>query len=104
MSKVTSLVSCLKQGSQMVYFQTKNPTLGNFLRALDWKMLDINYGHLKYFTGIGEVLFPFGTFSVHLVYFFPVLVTRTKKNLATLKTISIFILFEPLYGVGIGYS
>jgi hypothetical protein len=27
------------QGCQMVYFQTKNPYLGKFLRALDCKML-----------------------------------------------------------------
>jgi hypothetical protein len=31
-----------KQGCQMVYFQTKNINLGNFWRALDWKML-INF-------------------------------------------------------------
>jgi hypothetical protein len=30
--------SC-RQGCQMVYFQTKSPNLGKFLRALDWKML-----------------------------------------------------------------
>jgi hypothetical protein len=27
------------QGCQMVYFQTKNPNLGKFLMALEWKML-----------------------------------------------------------------
>jgi hypothetical protein len=32
----------------MVYFQTKNPNLGKFWRALEWKILD----HLKYFTAI----------------------------------------------------
>jgi hypothetical protein len=26
-------------GCQMVYFQAKNPNLGKFWRALDWKML-----------------------------------------------------------------
>jgi hypothetical protein len=26
------------QGCQMVYFQTKNPNLGKFLRALDWNI------------------------------------------------------------------
>jgi hypothetical protein len=36
----------------MVYFKTKNPNLGKFWRALDWKMLiylwplEIFYGHL----------------------------------------------------------
>jgi hypothetical protein len=28
-----------EQGCQMVYFQTKNPNLGKFWRALIWKML-----------------------------------------------------------------
>jgi hypothetical protein len=28
-----------RQGCQMVYFQTKNPNLGTFWRALEWKML-----------------------------------------------------------------
>jgi hypothetical protein len=39
----------------MVYFQIKNPNLGKFLRALDWKMLII--------------LWPFGTFYGHFGYF-----------------------------------
>jgi hypothetical protein len=40
------------QACQMVYFQTKNPNLGKFWRALDLKMLiflwpfEIFYGHL----------------------------------------------------------
>jgi hypothetical protein len=38
---------------------------------------DIFYGHLEYLTDIWDILWPFGTF-------FPVLVSRTKKNLATL--------------------
>jgi hypothetical protein len=29
----------LEQGCQMVYFQTKNPNLGKFWRALELKML-----------------------------------------------------------------
>jgi hypothetical protein len=28
----------INQGCQMVYFQAKNPYLGKFWRALDWKM------------------------------------------------------------------
>jgi hypothetical protein len=61
------------QGCQMVYFQTKNPNLGESWRALDWKML-------VYFTAIWDILRPFGAF-------FPVLVSCTKKNLATLLNI-----------------
>jgi hypothetical protein len=43
---------------------------------------------LEYFIAIRNILRPFGTFYGHfgiLVYFFPVLVYRIKKNLATLS-------------------
>jgi hypothetical protein len=30
---------CFEQGCQMVYFQTKNPNLGKFCIALEWKMM-----------------------------------------------------------------
>jgi hypothetical protein len=54
------------QGCQMVYFQTKNPNLGKFWRALDRKIL-------IYFMAICDIhLCSFGTFV-------PVL-----KNMATL--------------------
>jgi hypothetical protein len=43
------------QCCQMVYFQIKNPNLGQFWRALDWKVL-IFYGHLEYFANIWEIL------------------------------------------------
>jgi hypothetical protein len=71
------------QGCQMVYFQTKNPTLGKFLRALDWKML-------KYLMAIRNILRTLGKFRDHFDHFvlfgtfFPVWVSRTNKNLATL--------------------
>jgi hypothetical protein len=59
------------QGCQMVCFQTKNPNLGKFWRALDWKML-------VYFMAIWKC-------CVNLVYIFSlVLVYCVKKNLATL--------------------
>jgi hypothetical protein len=54
----------------MVYFQTKNPNLGIFGRALEWKML-VFFGHLEYFTAICYILWPFGTFCGHLVYLLP---------------------------------
>jgi hypothetical protein len=54
----------------MVHFQTKNPNLGKFGRALDGKML-------SYFMAILNILCSFGTF-------FGVLVSCSKKNLATL--------------------
>jgi hypothetical protein len=69
----------------MVCFQTKNPNLGKFWIALYWKML-------IYFMAICNISMTFGvfkdhtygTFCVHLVHFFPILVSYTKKNLATL--------------------
>jgi hypothetical protein len=75
----------LEQGCQMFCFRTKNPNLGKFWRALDWKKwIYVFYGHLENFTDIWDIfmtiwyiLYSFGTF-------FPVLVSWTKKNLATL--------------------
>jgi hypothetical protein len=74
-----------KQGCQMVYFQTKNPYLSTFLRALH--RLD----NVDIFFAIWNILRTIGKFYDHLVHFvliryiFPVLVSRTKKNLATLN-------------------
>jgi hypothetical protein len=67
----------------MVCFKTKNPNLGKFWRFLQWKIL------AKLWT-IWSILRPLEIFYSHLVYFvvigyiFPVLVSCTKKNLATL--------------------
>jgi hypothetical protein len=99
------------QGCQMVYFQTKNPTLGKFWRALDWKMLicimpiwnilwtfGIFYDHLvqfwkaldwkmlMYFIAIWIIYGHSGYFRT-IWYIFPVLVSWTKKNLATLLSL-----------------
>jgi hypothetical protein len=43
------------QGCQMVCFQTKNPNLGKFWMALEWKML-------LYFMVIWNILRSFGIF------------------------------------------
>jgi hypothetical protein len=66
----------------MVYFQTQNPNLGKFWRALYWKMFTYFmaiwnilwtfgkfYGHLGNFMVIWEILWSFGIFYVHLVHF-----------------------------------
>jgi hypothetical protein len=66
------------QGCQMVYFQTKNPNLGKFWRALEL------YGHLECFTDIWDIL-PMAIwysliFYDHFVFIwniFPVLVSCT---------------------------
>jgi hypothetical protein len=49
------------QGCQMVYFQTENPNLGKFWRALEWKML-------AYFLTIWNILWPFGKIYGRLVW------------------------------------
>jgi hypothetical protein len=48
------------QGCQMVYFKTKNPYLGKFWKALDWKLL-------VYYILIWNILRPLGIFCGHLV-------------------------------------
>jgi hypothetical protein len=55
----------LGQGCQMVCFQTQNHNLGKLLRG----NVDIFYGHLEYFKAIWEILWPFATFCVDLVFF-----------------------------------
>jgi hypothetical protein len=37
----------------MVYFQTKNPNLGKFWRALGMEKVGIFFGHLEYIRAIG---------------------------------------------------
>jgi hypothetical protein len=66
-------------------FEPKTPYLVKFWRALDRKMFTyLFYDLLKYFTDIlRAILWPLGNFCVHLVHF-SVLVSCTKKNLATL--------------------
>jgi hypothetical protein len=77
----------------MVCFQTKNPNLGKFWRALDWKLL-------IYFMAIWNILWRFGIFYDHFVHFFPALVSYTKKNLATLMpTSSTYTYFVLLIGL-----
>jgi hypothetical protein len=45
----------LEQGCQMIYFQTNNPTLDKFSRALEWK-------RLVYSIAIWNILRQFGIF------------------------------------------
>jgi hypothetical protein len=70
-----------QRGCQMVDFQTKNPNLGNFWRALQRKMC-------AYFWDIWYILQPSVLLHGHLWsfgIFFRVLVCCTKTNLATLR-------------------
>jgi hypothetical protein len=66
-----------------VYFLTKNPNLVNFRRSCNGRCWYF-YCHSVYFTAKWCILWPFGKFSGHLVYFSPVLVCCAEKNLATL--------------------
>jgi hypothetical protein len=59
----------LRHGCQMAYFQTKNPNLGNF-----W---------VTYNGSCWHILRPLRIFCGYMVYFSQVLVSCTKKNLAT---------------------
>jgi hypothetical protein len=76
----------------MVYFQTKNPILGTFWRALEWKMF-------LYFMITWNILLPFGLCNLcqfgvvcgHLVYFSHFGIFWTKKNLATLLSTAVSI-------------
>jgi hypothetical protein len=56
--------------------------------ALDWKMFQYFMENLEYCTNIWDIFWPSGTFSAHLLHFFPVLVSGTKNNLATLMPIN----------------
>jgi hypothetical protein len=51
-----------RQGCQMVYFQNKNPNLGKFWRALEWK-------RLLYYLAVWNILQPFRTYFGHLVIY-----------------------------------
>jgi hypothetical protein len=60
------------QGCQMVYFQTKNPSLGKFWRVLQWKMgTGIFYGQFvnfpviwyMYLMALWYILWSFGIFT-----------------------------------------
>jgi hypothetical protein len=49
----TSASSWHRQGCQMLYFQTKNPNLGNFCSILEYiEDVGLLYGHLVYLTAI----------------------------------------------------
>jgi hypothetical protein len=50
----------------MVYFQTKNPNLGKFWSAVDWKTL-------KYLMAIWIIFLTLVIFYDHLVHFLPFL-------------------------------
>jgi hypothetical protein len=77
----------------MVYFQTKNPNLGNLWGGLGIENVGLFYDHLEYFTVIWYNFWPFGTVCGHFVYFSN-LVCLDQENLATLilSTIYLFVL------------
>jgi hypothetical protein len=63
----------------------KNPDLGIFWSASEWRLLVNFNGHLTYFKAIWYTLWLFNIVCGHSFgLFFPPLVFFTKKNLATL--------------------
>jgi hypothetical protein len=86
---IVFVISCPRQGCQMVYFETKNPYLGTFWRALECKVL-------LYFMITWNFLWPFGIIygslvylvCGHLVYFSHFGTFWTKKHLATLASVN----------------
>jgi hypothetical protein len=54
----------------MFFFQTKNPNLGKFWRALHRiENVGISYDDLEYFMAVWYSLWPFGIVCGHLIYF-----------------------------------
>jgi hypothetical protein len=67
-------------------FSNQKSQFGKIFQGLRLENIDIFYGHLECFMDIGDIgdiLFSFGTF-------FPVLVSCSKENLATLVGIALF--------------
>jgi hypothetical protein len=50
------------RGCQMAYFRTQDPNLGKFWRVSQEKML-------VYFVAVWSILWPFGLFCGHFIYF-----------------------------------
>jgi hypothetical protein len=70
------------QGCQMVSFQTKNPNLGKFWWALDWKMLIYinSMANRNIFTDICDILWPIMYYILcSYWYILPVWVSCTRK-------------------------
>jgi hypothetical protein len=74
------------------------------LDSLRLEIVNVFCGILEYFTDIGEMFWPFGTFCVHWVPFFGFGTSCTNKNLATLikdglkKTLYTFFVKETANG------
>jgi carbon starvation protein CstA len=61
------------------YLHTKNPNLGIFRKALEWKMF-VFYGYIVYFMAIWYILRPFDIFYGYLVHFFRVGMLYQEKS------------------------
>jgi hypothetical protein len=65
-------------------FSNQKSQFGEILEGLAIGNLGLFYDRLVYLKAIGNILWPFGIFCGHFVYFPPILVFYTKQNLATL--------------------
>jgi hypothetical protein len=73
--------------ARWLIFKTENTYLGKFWIAFDWKMLIFYICPFGIFTDIGEIVWLFGIFCVHLVHFCSFGIMY-HKNLATLDATS----------------
>jgi hypothetical protein len=74
---IASLICGFKQGCQLAYFSDQKFELGEILEGLEIEDVCIFLVHLVYFTAIlvyfvaiWHILWSFGMFYGHLVYFF----------------------------------
>jgi hypothetical protein len=71
----------------LVCFQTKNPNLGKFWRALEMKNVVIFYDRSEYFMAIRHNVWQFGRYSLwSFGIFFAFWYVGTQKNLATMRS------------------
>jgi hypothetical protein len=86
-----------KQGFQMVYLHPKNPNLGTFWRALEWKIL-AHFMAIWYFLRISGIFYYHVLHFVALWYILPHfgLLCREKSGNPELKSSNQFLRLEML--------
>jgi hypothetical protein len=74
------VITILVQGCQMVSFWNQKLQFGQNLEGLRWENVAIFCSHLESFMNIWDILWPFGTFCVHLVPFSGFGIMRQEKS------------------------
>jgi hypothetical protein len=67
---IVAYVRTFDEGCQMVYFHTKSFNLGIFRRALEWNILVYFISIWNILRPFWYILWPFGIYFGHLVYFY----------------------------------